>query len=345
MKNTVKKLLPRSVKNALKWLLRLPSPAPEPQKVSYRDAWLAHVSSEGQASNSGGRRPRAATTGPASGLPALDHDYEPLLNRLREDIGYFGTEFESEKGFFNYFEHHPSQVVKKEHYIHKDVLDLGCGVGGASAFHRGGRMLVWGIDPFLNDDLMNKLAQLPRTQFIPQPLKKELVGDQRFDLIYARFVTEHIQDCGETFRMIFDLLKPGGRFVGLHGCYYGPMGGHDHAFIMPSANPKVIESKAVPCWTNAEKCAASVEYRQKCEQRHDWTVKEWHLTPEDCTKCTYYHRAQVWGHLLYQDSYPAPLAGSLLLGPNAQQDHGISTAAVFDRGRLADCRMDAQPGR
>ena len=80
--------------------------------------------------------------------------------------------------------------------------------------------------------------------------------------------------------------------------------------MLPSTGrPETAWLVPVPCWEKPEKCDASAEYRKKCEVRHDWTVKQWHLTPHDCTQCTYYHRAQVWGHLLYQDAYPRDYPG------------------------------------
>jgi SAM-dependent methyltransferase len=198
-----------------------------------------------------------------------------------------------------------------ETYAGKDVLDIGCGVGAASAhFLERGARSVWGIDPVLPEELIQQLSILPRTRFLSGALSRDLFGDQRFDLVYAHFVTEHIHDLPIDLALLHDLLRPGGRFVGIHDNYYGPMGGHDHAFMGPTAeNDKLIECKAVRCWESAEKCETSAEFRAEAEKRHDWTATHWDLTPEDCSRCQYFHRARIWGHLLSQDSYALDYPG------------------------------------
>jgi 2-polyprenyl-6-hydroxyphenyl methylase/3-demethylubiquinone-9 3-methyltransferase len=197
-----------------------------------------------------------------------------------------------------------------ETYAGKDVLDIGCGVGSSSAcFLERGARFVWGIDPVIPDALMKRLGLLQRSRFTSGPLKRAVFGKTRFDLIYAHFVTEHIHDLPADLSLVFDLLKPGGRFVGVHDNFYGPMGGHDHAFMGPAGNTNRIVSKAVPCWKSPLRCEASAEFRASAEKRHDWTLTHWRLTPEDCSRCLYYHRAQVWGHLQFQEDYPGDYPG------------------------------------
>ena len=66
--------------------------------------------------------------------------------------------------------------------------------------------------------------------------------------------------------------------------------------------------------------------RAACEKRHDWTVRQWHLTPEDCTRCLYYQRAQLWGHLLYQDEYARNYPGDFY---SCRADGGLNKVTPF----------------
>jgi SAM-dependent methyltransferase len=214
-------------------------------------------------------------------------------------------------------------------YVDKDILELGCGLGAGCALYVAcGARSVWGFDPTLHPDHLYHLRVLPRARFTSGVLTEQAVGDRRFDLIYAHFVTEHVGDLSSTFALIHRLLRPGGRFVGLHANYYGPLGGHDHAFIETRATERgvMMVSKAVPCWESPARCEASAEFRKTCEGRYEWTVKDWQLTPEDCSRCLYYQRAQVWSHLLYQDEYPRNYPGRSY---RCAVDGGLNKATPF----------------
>src|SRR5262245_681479 len=128
--------------------------------------------------------------------------------------------------------------------------------------------------------------------------------------------------------LVHRLLRPGGRFVALHANYYGPLGGHDHAFIAPRPTDRgvLMASQAVRCWESPAKCDASADFRRRCEEWSAWTVKEWELTPEDCTRCLYYQRAQVWAHLLYQDEFPRNYPGP---SNRCGVDGGLNKATPF----------------
>ena len=197
-------------------------------------------------------------------------------------------------------------------YKEKDVLDLGCGIGAAvSLFIQRGANLVWGIDPVLTEEQINILSILPKSRFTSGLLSREPFGDQRFDIVYARFASEHVIDLSGTFGTVFDLLKPGGRFVALHGNYYSPMGAHDFPFMgLVSPGEYTCFSKAVPCWKSPKKCEVSTEFRKELEQKYDWSVSTWTLTPHDCSQCAYFRRAQLWGHLLHQDKFNQDYQGA-----------------------------------
>jgi SAM-dependent methyltransferase len=223
----------------------------------------------------------------------------------------FGQCLRNQQLLFNYHGYGPKFCLPPEIYQNKDVLDVGCGLGASSALliSRGARF-VWGIEPTFSDWWLENLKILPRTRFTRDVLKPEPFAGQRFDLVYSHFVTEHIGDLAYTFRVAHELLRPGGHLVSLHTNYYGPLGGHDHCFIWTEeGNVNKLRSQAPRCWESAQKCDTSLAFRQQAEKRHDWTVKQWTLTPDDCTKCLYYQRAQLWGHLLYQDAFPRNYPG------------------------------------
>jgi SAM-dependent methyltransferase len=192
-------------------------------------------------------------------------------------------------------------------YRNKDVLDLGCGVGAASALMRKrGAHLIWGIDPVLTDEQLALLAAIPQGRFTSAVLTREPFGSQQFDLVFAHFSIEHVLDLPGTFSTVFDLLRPGGRFVALHGNYYGPLGQHDQAFIagtMTKSGDMSFYSQAVPCWKSRAKCETSLPFRTEVERLYDWTIGAWQLTPQDCQQCPYYRRSQLWAHIRYQDDY------------------------------------------
>jgi SAM-dependent methyltransferase len=260
--------------------------------------------------------PAPATPPPAPEPPVVFPDdlNGPLareLASLSAAMPWFAECLRSEQVLFNSYGYHPGACLAPEIFRDKDVLDVGCGCGASAALllSRGARF-VWGIEPGFGDWWLEKLKALPRCRFTRDVLRPEPFGGRRFDLVYSHFVTEHIGDLAYSFRVTRDLLRPGGRMVALHTNYYGPLGGHDHAFLGPEpGNVAKLLSLGPRCWESPRKCDTSAEFRQRCEARHDWTVKSWALTPEDCTRCLYYQRAQLWGHLRFQDDFPRNYPG------------------------------------
>ena len=223
--------------------------------------------------------------------------------------------------------------MRPESYASKEVLDLGCGLGAASVlFVARGAAFVWGIDPVLTEKQIEALGSLPRSRFTAGLLSQIDFGAQRFDLVYARLVTEHLIDLQSDLARIFTLLKPGGRFVALHDNYYSPMGQHDHAFFGAADGAyNTYRSKAVPCWQAPNLCEASAGFRAMVEREYDWSIKDWVLTPENCSACPYYRRARLWGHLLHQESF-----NDLYAGPFFKTDSsgGLNKVTPFQLRQL-----------
>ena len=71
-----------------------------------------------------------------------------------------------------------------------------------------------------------------------------------------------------------------------------------------------LRIRAPRCWESPHKCADSREFRETVASDRDWTVGKFRLSPEHCPDCPYYDRAQLWGHLLYQDRFLEGYGGS-----------------------------------
>lgn len=218
-------------------------------------------------------------------------------------------------------------------YVGKDVLDVGCGIGAASAvFVNRGARFVWGIDPTLTAEQVHALRALPRSRFSAAALDAKPFGEQRFDLVYARFVTEHIYDLPRAFAMVHDLLRPGGRFVGLHDNYLGPMGAHEQGlFGAADGQSTRVVSIAVACWEHPARCEASREFRSRYASDHNPNADAWTLTPDDCERCPYFRRAQLWAHLRYQDAFPSLFAGEFF---RTWSDGGLNKVTPFQLRQL-----------
>jgi 2-polyprenyl-6-hydroxyphenyl methylase/3-demethylubiquinone-9 3-methyltransferase len=62
-------------------------------------------------------------------------------------------------------------------------------------------------------------------------------------------------------------------------------------------------SCCAPAGDSSPCIASSEQFREEVRTKYDWTVGTWTLTPHDCQACPYYQRAQIWGHLLYQENF------------------------------------------
>src|SRR5947209_9132382 len=203
--------------------------------------------------------PPAAAPTPLEVVPAPPVEVTPVppegladeLRYLSDNIPCFGQLLENQRVCLRAWNTPALQCLTPRYYVGKDVLELGCGLGAGCALYLAcGARSVWGFDPTLHPDHLRHLRTLPGARFTAGVLTEEAVGEARFDLIYAHFVTEHVGDLSRTFALIHKLLRPGGRFVGLHANYYGPLGGHDHAFLdtRPTERGVLMVSKAVRCW-------------------------------------------------------------------------------------------------
>ena len=126
----------------------------------------------------------------------------------------------------------------------KDALDLGCGKGAFTKFFSGrlGANTL-GIDR--NDKMLefaNAVADR-ETNFQKLDIAQiDTLGTNRFDVISAAFVLEHLDenvDIEKMYDRINALLKPGGRFIAVlpHPCF-------EHLHQSDDTKREIVEGKA-----------------------------------------------------------------------------------------------------
>jgi 2-polyprenyl-6-hydroxyphenyl methylase/3-demethylubiquinone-9 3-methyltransferase len=134
----------------------------------------------------------------------------------------------------------------------------------------------------------------------------------KFELVLAHTVTEHLQYPASVFAAIYKLLKPGGLFFVVHDNYYHPSGAHDNAMLTMNSR-YLYEYQGPKCWDSQNKCDASRAFRKDMSTRFPWAwdaESDNMLCPEDCEDCLFFKRTQPWAHILYQPTFkkvfPAP---------------------------------------
>lgn len=194
--------------------------------------------------------------------------------------------------------------------VGKRVLDWECGLGAyAATFLELGAASVTGIDTWLNvEHAKNSLTLLPRSRFERISLERFSERPENwgaYDLVFSNTVTEHMLNLPRALTICYQLLAKNGLLIVNHDNYYQPVGSHDHGFLFYNDNGQIV-FQGSRCWDTVEKCTTSADYRRSISERLPWTWTphmESRLTPEDCTQCPYYRRAQPWAHLLYQNDF------------------------------------------
>jgi ubiquinone/menaquinone biosynthesis C-methylase UbiE len=90
------------------------------------------------------------------------------------------------------------------------VLDLGCGIHSEDFQAIKHKIKLIGVDFAKQSGQQNQLLD----EFKQVDLNKKLpFTDNSFDLVYSRFVIEHLQDPDQTYQEVYRVLKPGGYFI------------------------------------------------------------------------------------------------------------------------------------
>lgn len=207
--------------------------------------------------------------------------------------------------------HESVGMMHPEMYVGKRVLDWEAGMGGfAAAFYCLGAKEVIAIDSWVEPSSIAKEYQavdaISFCRISISDYVKSLVSEaEKFDLIFANTVTEHITDLPSAFQNLWKILDNNGNFINVHDNYYSPCGSHDHGFWF-YGDAGHIDFQGIDCWSLKEKCNASTAHRAKLLQQMPWTWNERldsKRTPSDCGACPYFKRSQPWAHLKNVDDF------------------------------------------
>lgn len=159
-----------------------------------------------------------------------------------------------------------------------DVLDLGCGMGlHAVGFVLSGVRNYTGCDPIvdLDSDRMKNgrrqcressgwtprqiSAQFPHVRFVRGGLEG-LDPEARFDVAVLHNTTEHLRDVRQTFRLLHQHLRAGGRLIFNHHNFYAWNGHHMRPKSVPAIDPADPAQRRVVDWAHLDPDAALVEH-------------------------------------------------------------------------------------
>jgi SAM-dependent methyltransferase len=138
-------------------------------------------------------------------------------------------EFDDGTAFFDAFE----GIASIRDLANKDVLDLGCGHGGRSAYYATqvrSRSIVGLAISFdrvsVANESAHKLSTKPGLFFLGAFGERLPFVDASFDAILSYDVFEHVSDLRLVLRECHRVLRPGGRLYALFPPYYGPRAHH-----------------------------------------------------------------------------------------------------------------------
>lgn len=99
-------------------------------------------------------------------------------------------------------------------------MDVGCGIGGvtyelARRVGPGGRVVGLDIDGDRLEEVRKDASalNLPNVDFQVADIRTLSPPEEEFDLVYSRFVLDHLAHPGEAVSTMCRMLKPGGRLV------------------------------------------------------------------------------------------------------------------------------------
>ncbi len=187
------------------------------------------------------------------------------------------------------------------------VWDIGCGWGGFTS-----ALLAEGAGHVIATDLVFDHGQIPPELALDRRVTLregtvDVLAPQIYrgdfgtppDVLFMHLMTEHVADLPSFFASLRqDIPRECVVFVH-HDNYYQPTGHHDHLFLALNPETYRVESKTVPCWTLAERCAASDAHRASLVP-WQWGKASKATMGEDCNACNYKLRSAPWAHLLHQ---------------------------------------------
>ena len=137
--------------------------------------------------------------------------------------------YEDGPSFFRRFE----GTVKVEDLQGKDVLDIGSGCGGRTAYYlvKGAPGSIIGLDisvlrAGVAKSSVRKMCDDHRVSFMVGIGEEMPFREESFDVILSYDVFEHVQDLAAVLNECFRVLRPGGRLLALFPPYFGPRAHH-----------------------------------------------------------------------------------------------------------------------
>ena len=137
--------------------------------------------------------------------------------------------FDDGPSFFHRFE----GTLTVEELAGKDVLDIGSGCGGRTAYYlsQGAPRSIIGLVISLlrarvADTSVRRLCNDRRISFLVGFGEAMPFEDASFDIILSYDVFEHVQNLPAVLNECYRILRPGGRLIALFPPYYGPRAHH-----------------------------------------------------------------------------------------------------------------------
>ena len=116
----------------------------------------------------------------------------------------------------------------------KDVLDIGCGLGGKSAAYAQDGARVTGVDiekRNIERSIAYARACGAPAQFLAGDAERLPFGDGAFDLVIANDSIEHFCDPAAAMRELARVLRPGGSLFLFFTPWRSPLGSHLYDYI------------------------------------------------------------------------------------------------------------------
>ncbi len=127
--------------------------------------------------------------------------------RKTDERHFSDSEITNEAEYYNHLMHIATYQFASKYAVGKSVLDWGCGSG------YGSRILAGTADKVTAVDISNEAVEYARSSFSAGNLVFKNISElseQKFDLIAAFQVIEHVRDCRKFVKDIRMLLNPDG---------------------------------------------------------------------------------------------------------------------------------------
>lgn len=137
--------------------------------------------------------------------------------------------FDDGDSFFQRFD----ETFTAQHLFAKDVLDIGSGCGGRTAYYllHGNPHSIVGLDistlrAGIAQQSVKPLCDERRISFVVGVGEDLPFQDESFDFVLSYDVFEHVENLQQVLQECYRILRPGGHLCALFPPYYGPRAHH-----------------------------------------------------------------------------------------------------------------------